>query len=198
MWGERRLWVLTAIHNEARVSASLETAQRHLDKKRHELEAKREQVAESEAKGHGSRLEQRQRAATVLDEEVGQAQQHEAHLQNQVDGFGAPKEADRSRCAQVGDHDHSHAVPGQSASGLSGHVGSRVASARESGVAVEATLRAQWSWIERDQKVMYGVNATGLPRSNRRVLGEIVDGLNQLRLVARGKTARVCLKELPP
>ena len=44
---------------------------------------------------------------------------------------------------------------------------------------------------------MYGVNATGLSRSNRRVLGEMVDGLNQLGLVERGKTVRVCLKELP-
>ena len=68
MWGERRLWVPTAINSEARVSAALKMAQRRVDKKRHELEAKREQIAESEAKGHGRCLEQRQRVTAVLDQ----------------------------------------------------------------------------------------------------------------------------------
>jgi len=52
--------------------------------------------------------------------------------------------------------------------------------------------------IERDQESMDWVNATGLSRSNRRVLGEMVEGLRGMGLVARGKTVRVCLKDLPP
>ena len=61
-----------------------------------ELEAKRDQVAQSQAQGHGKRLEQRQCAATELEDKLREAQQHEAHLQEQVDGFEAPKErADR-------------------------------------------------------------------------------------------------------
>jgi hypothetical protein len=54
------------------------------------------------------------------------------------------------------------------------------------------------SRIERDQEVMYWVNATGLSRANRRVLGNIVAGLSAMGLVERGKTVRVCLKDLPP
>ncbi len=35
--------------------------------------------------------------------------------------------------------------------------------------------------LERDQIVMYGVNATGLSFGHRRVLSEIVEGLNAMR-----------------
>lgn len=52
--------------------------------------------------------------------------------------------------------------------------------------------------IEKGKEVMYGVNTAGLSRSNRRLLGDIVEGLNALGLVERGKTVRVCLRELPP
>ena len=54
------------------------------------------------------------------------------------------------------------------------------------------------SRIERANMVMYWINATGLSRGNRRVLGEIVEGLNAMGLVERGKPVRVCLKDLPP
>ncbi|PON09856.1 hypothetical protein C2W62_53200, partial [Candidatus Entotheonella serta] len=67
---------------EAKVQDSLEAARRRVAKKGLELEAQCEQVAQSEAQGHGKRLEQRQRAST----------EHEAYLQEQVDGFAAPKE----------------------------------------------------------------------------------------------------------
>ena len=69
-------------------------------------------------------------------------------------------------------------------------------------VSVEQVLKLLFersgSRIERDQEVMYWVNATGLSRANRRVLGNIVAGLSAMGLVERGKTVRVCLKDLPP
>ena len=51
--------------------------------------------------------------------------------------------------------------------------------------------------IERGQEVMYGVNATGWSRSNRRLLGTMVAGLSAIGLVERGKTVHMCLKDLP-
>ncbi len=54
------------------------------------------------------------------------------------------------------------------------------------------------SRIERDKGVMYWMNATGLSRGNRQRLSEIVEGLNAMGLVEKGKPIRVCLKELPP
>jgi hypothetical protein len=81
---------------EAKVRDSLESVSHRVAKKSLELEAKRELVAESEAKGHVKRLEQRQHAAVVLEEELSEAKQREAQLQEQADAFEAPKErADR-------------------------------------------------------------------------------------------------------
>ena len=87
---------------EAKVKDALEAARRRVAKKGLELEAKCEQVAQSEAPGPGKRLEQRQRAATELEAQLREAQQHEADLQEQVDGFEAPKErADRAMRQQT-------------------------------------------------------------------------------------------------
>ncbi len=63
---------------------SLETAKNRVAKRRLALEAKREQVAQSQARGHGKRQEQRQCAARELEEKLREAKQHEAHLQEQV------------------------------------------------------------------------------------------------------------------
>jgi hypothetical protein len=46
--------------------------------------------------------------------------------------------------------------------------------------------------------VTYGVNATGLSLGNRRVLDEIVEGLNAMGLAEGGKPVCVDLKDLPP
>src|SRR5882724_3402396 len=84
------------------LDASLESAQKRVEKKSLALEAKREQVAQSEAQGHGKRLEQRQRATAVVEEKLSKAKQHEAQLPEQVDGFEAPKErADRDMRKQT-------------------------------------------------------------------------------------------------
>jgi hypothetical protein len=81
---------------EAQVRQALETARLRGAKRRLELEVKREQVSPSQARGHGTRLEQRQRAASELEETLREAQQHAAPLQEQVESFEAPKErADR-------------------------------------------------------------------------------------------------------
>ena len=46
--------------------------------------------------------------------------------------------------------------------------------------------------------VMYWINSTGLSRGNRRILGEIVEGLSAMGLVERDKPVRIGLKDLPP
>ena len=54
------------------------------------------------------------------------------------------------------------------------------------------------SRIEREKMVLYWINATGLSRGNRHLLGKIVEGLSAMGLVERGKPVRVCLQDLPP
>jgi hypothetical protein len=53
--------------------------------------------------------------------------------------------------------------------------------------------------MEAPTHVVYWVNSAGLSLSNRRLLGEIVEGLCAMGLQDQwGKPIRVCLKELPP
>ncbi|PON09933.1 hypothetical protein C2W62_52805 [Candidatus Entotheonella serta] len=54
------------------------------------------------------------------------------------------------------------------------------------------------AWIETDQMVRYGINAAGLSRGHRRILGEIVEELSAMGLVERDKPVRIGLKALPP
>jgi hypothetical protein len=167
-------------------------------KKTLELEAKREQVSQSQARGHGKRLEQRQQAATELEDKLVEVQQHEAHLQEQVDGFEAPKErSDRDMRKQT-----IMTIRTLFLENLLQAFMTRLLSVLPEKVSLEQVLKLLFkrsgSRIERDQTVMYWINATGLSQGNRRILGEIVAGLNAMGLVEQGKPVRACLKDLPP
>ncbi len=183
---------------EARVRTSREAAQSRVEKKSRALEAKREQVAESAAQGHGTRLEQRQRAAAVLEQKLSEAQQHEARLQEQVSAFEEPKErADRDFRKQM-----IMTIRTLFLENVLRAFMAVLLAVLPQKVSLEQVLKLLFersgTRIERHKEVMYWINATGLSRSNRRLLGEMVEGLSAMGLVERGKTVRVCLKDLPP
>jgi len=183
---------------EAKVRTSLEAAQSRVEKKSRALEAKREQVAESEAKGHGKRLEQRQRAAAELEQELSETEQNEARWHEQEGGFEAPKtRADRDFRKQT-----IMTIRTLFLENLLRAFMSILLAVLPENVSLEQVLKLLFersgTRIERGQEVTYWVNATGLSRSNRRLLGEIVAGLNAIGLVERGKTVHVCLKDLSP
>ena len=75
---------------------SLEVAHKRVDKKTEQTKAQQDKVAESEAKGHGTRLAQRQRALVALEQERKDAQHTQAKLAEQALALGPPRErADR-------------------------------------------------------------------------------------------------------
>lgn len=177
---------------------SLEAAKCRVAKRRLELEGKREQVSQSQTRGHGKRLEQRQRAASELEDKLREAQQHEAHLQEQVDRFEAPKErADRDFRKQT-----IMTIRTLFLENLLQAFMSVLLLALPKPVSLDQVLKLLFersgSRIEKDKTVMYWMNTTGLSRGNRRRLSESVEGLSAMGLVERGKPVRVCLKELPP
>jgi hypothetical protein len=183
---------------EAKVREALEAAQHRVEKRRVALEAKREQVSQSQARGHSQRLEQRQRAASELEDKLSEAQQHEAHLQEQVDGFETPKErADRDFRKQT-----IMTIRTLFLENLLQAFMSMLLSVLPKKISLDQVLKLLFARsgarIERDKIVMYWMNTTGLSRGNRRRIGEIVEGLNAIGLVEKGKPVRVCLKELPP
>ncbi len=183
---------------EAKVQDSLEAARRRVAKKGLELEAQCEQVAQSEAQGHGKRLEQRQRASTELEAKLREAQQHEAYLQEQVDGFAAPKE----RAARDMRKQTIMRICTLFLENLLQAFKSELLSILPKKVSLDQVLKLLFersgAWIETDQMVRYWINATGLSRGHRRILGEIVEGLSAMGLVERDKPVRIGLKALPP
>lgn len=183
---------------EAQVRDSLESARLKVAKKSLELEAKRELVAESEGKGHAKRLEQRQYAAVVLEEKLDEAKQRKGQLQEQVDAFDAPKErADRDMRKQT-----IMTIRTLFLENLLQGFMAVLLSVLSNRVSLEKVLKLLFersgSRIEKDKIVTYWINATGLSLGNRRVLDEIVEGLNAMGLVEGGKPLCVYLKDMPP
>lgn len=183
---------------EVKVRDALESANLKVVKKSLELEAKRELVAESASKGHVKRLEQRECAAVVLEEKLSEAKKREAQLQEQVDHFEAPKErADRDMRKQT-----MMTIRTLFLENLLQGFMSMLLSVLPNKVSLEKVLKLLFersgSRIERDKIITYSINTTGLSLGNRRVLDEIVEGLNVMGLVEGGKPVHICLKVLPP
>jgi hypothetical protein len=79
-----------------KLDQSLEAAHQRVDKKAEALKAQQGKIAESESKGHGKRLEQRQRALVVVEKDLKDAQNTHAKLTEHASAIGPPKErADR-------------------------------------------------------------------------------------------------------
>ena len=52
--------------------------------------------------------------------------------------------------------------------------------------------------METVSEVVYWVNTAGLSRPKRRLMAQIVDGLNAMELQDQGKSIHVRLKDRPP
>src|SRR6266487_2075739 len=79
-----------------KLEQSLETAQQRVAKQSAALKAQQAKVADSESKGHGTRLDQRKRALVVVEKDLKDAQHHQAKLIEQACAIGPPQErADR-------------------------------------------------------------------------------------------------------
>jgi len=78
------------------LEVSLETVHKRVDKKAEAVTAQQDKVAESEAKGHGTRLEQRQGTLATLAHELQDAKAQHAKLSEQAAALGpAGQRADR-------------------------------------------------------------------------------------------------------
>ena len=76
----------------AQLTQALEATQTRVDKKADAVKASQDKVAASEAKGHGKRLEQRQRAVVSGAQERKDAQHQHAPLAAHASALGPPKE----------------------------------------------------------------------------------------------------------
>jgi hypothetical protein len=180
------------------LEASVETAQQRVANKVEALHEHQAKVAESKAKGHGKRLEQRQQALLRVEQELREAQHQQAKWGAQVEALGSPKErADRDFRKQTIMTCRTLLLENALMAfiaALLGNLHSKVSVA----CVLHVLLERSGASLETASEIVYWVNTTGLSLPYRRLLEEVVDGLGALGLRAQGKLIRVGLKDMPP
>lgn len=180
------------------LAQSLETAHKRVDKQAEAVTAQQAKVAESEAKGHGTRLEQRQRTLVTLEQELKDAKGKQAKLSEQAAALGpAGQRADRDFRKQT-----IMTIRTLFLENLLRAFMVALLAGLQIQVSLEQVLRLVFerrgARMETPSQVVYWVNSAGLSLSKRRLLGEIVEGLCAMGLQDQGKPIHVRLKEMPP
>ncbi len=183
---------------QAQLAQSLETAHERVDKKAEAVTAQQAKVAESEAKGHGRRLEQRQGTLVTLEHELKDAQGKQAKLSEQAATLGpAGQRADRDFRKQTIMTIRTLLLENM----LRAFLAALLATLSIQ-VSLEQVLSLLFerhgAHMETPSQVVYWVNTAGLSQSNRRLLGKIVEGLGTMDLQDQGKPIHVRLKDMPP
>ena len=180
------------------LAASLETAQQRVETKVEALHEQLAKVEESTSKGHSKRLEQRQQALVRVEQELEDAQNHQAKLVEQVDALGPPKErADRDFRKQTIMTCRTLLLENALMAFMAvllGYLQSTVSLA----CVLHMLFERSGAYLETAAEIVYWVNTAGLSLPYRRLLKEVVDGLGAMDLRQQGKPIRVCLKDMPP
>lgn len=177
---------------------AFEAAQQRLEHTRKALRAQQAKVAESHQKGHGKRLEQRQRTLATRQDEVQAAQAHHARLGEQVAALGAPKERrDRDFRQQTLMTFRTLWLENALRAFLAVLVGHLASAVSQAGL-FTLLFERSGARLEMASQVIYWVNGAGLSVSYQRLMMEVIDGLNTMGLIEQGKPIRIRLKERPP
>jgi hypothetical protein len=181
-----------------KLEQSLETAHQRVDKQSAALKAQQDKVAESESKGHGTRLDQRKRALVVVEKELKDAQHNQAKLIEQACAIGPPQErADRDFRQQTIMTIRTLLLENALMAfmvALCEHLPRKVSL----DWILHILFERSGARIETVSQVVYWVNTAGVSLPYRRLLAEVVEGLCAMELRDQGKPIRVCLKDMPP
>ena len=181
-----------------KLDQSLAAAHGRLNKKAEAFKVQQAKVVESTSKGHGKRLEQRQRALGVVEQDLKDAQHTHAQLTEQAVAIGPPRErADRDFRKQTIMTVRTLLLE----NALMAFMGV-LYGLIQTKVSLDCILRLLFersgSRMETASQVVYWVNTTGLSLPYRRLLREVVDGLCAMELKDQGKPIHVRLKDMPP
>src|SRR6516162_11642376 len=177
---------------------ALEAAQKRVEKQGKEVETQQAKVGESVSKGHGRRLEQRQRTLAVLDKAHKDAQHKQGQLAAQAAALGPPGErADRDFRKQTIMTVRTLLLEKALMSFmavLSGFLKTKVSL----DCLLKLLFERSGARLETATQVVYWVNTAGLSVPYHRLLAEVVDGLCAMDLRDQGKPIHVRLKTMPP
>jgi len=177
---------------------ALEAAQKRVEKQGQKVQTQQAKVVESAAKGHGKRLEQRQRTLVVLDKGLTGAQHRQARLAEHTAALGPPgKRADRDFRKQTIMTIRTLLLENALRAFMVVLLGTL-----QTQVSLECILRLVFersgARIGTSSEVVYWINTTGLSLPYRRLLAEVVEGLCAMDLRAQGQPIRVRLRDMPP
>ncbi len=183
---------------QEQLEASLETAHERVDKKEEAVKSQQAKVAESEAKEHSRRLEQRQGKLVTLEHDLKDAQGKQAKLSEQAATLGpAGQRADRDFRKQTIMTIRTLFLENMLRAFLAA-----LLSTLPIQVSLEQVLsllfERRGARMETPSQVVYWVNTAGLSQSNQRLLGKIVEGLGAMDFQDHGKPIHVRLKDMPP
>jgi hypothetical protein len=181
-----------------KLEQALEAAHQRVDKQTAALKAQQDKVAESESKGHSTRLDQRKRTVVVVAKDLKDAQHNQAKLIEQACAIGPPKErADRDFRKQTIMTIRTLLLENALLAfmvALCEHLPRKVS--------LDCVLRILFersgARMETVSQVVYWVNTAGVSLPYRRLLAEVVEGLCAMELRDQGKPIRVYLKDMPP
>ena len=174
-----------------------EKAQQKVTKKEELLRLQETKVAESQEKGHTTRLEQRQRRLGVIQEELAKALEKLKKLLEQLRALGTRKKrADRDFRKQTIMTIRTLLLENALVSFLA-----VLCATLDEKISQECLLNLLFersgSCLETASEIIYWVNTAGLSVAYRETLGKIVEGLCVMNLMCHGKPIRVRLREAP-
>jgi len=183
---------------QVHLDQSLETAHKRVDKKAEALKAQQDKVAESEAKGHGKRLEQRTRTLLTLEQAFKEAKAQQAQCSEHASTLGpAGQRADRDFRKQT-----IMTIRTLWLENLLRAFMGALAATQHTKVSLQQVLSLLFersgSRMETPSQVLYWVNSAGLSLSNRRLLSEVAQGFCAMGLQEKGQPVYVRLKDMPP
>src|SRR2546428_2923236 len=183
---------------QEQLEASLETAHERVDKKAKAVTSQQAKVAESEAKGHSRRLEQRQGKLVTLEHELKDAKGQQAKRSEQAATLGpAGQRADRDFRKQTIMTIRTLFLENMLRAFLAALLATLPIQVSLPQV-LSLLFERSGSRMETPSQVVYWVNTAGLSPSNRHLLGKLVEGLGAMDVQDQGKPIHVRLKEMPP
>jgi hypothetical protein len=177
---------------------ALEVAQKRVDKHGKEVKTQQAKVVESASKGHGKRLEQRQRTLAVLEKAHKDAQHQHVQLAAQAAALGPPRErADRDFRKQTIMTVRTLLLENALMSFMA-VLGGFLKTKVSLDCLLKLLFERSGARMETATQVVYWINTSGLSVPYHRLLAEVVDGLCAMDLRDQGKPMHVRLKTMPP
>jgi len=170
---------------QAQLAQSLETAHKRVDKKAAALKAQQDKVAESASKGHGKRLEQRRRTLLTLEQACKEANATQAECSEQAATLGpAGQRADRDFRKQTIMTIRTLLLEHWLRAFMRALLATLCTKVSLPQV-LSLLFARSGSRMETPSQVFYWVNSAGLSLANRRLLGEVAQGLCAMSLQER-------------